>query len=1028
MGILTRFTLRTLAKSRTRTVVSIIGIALSCALITAIFSTITSIEGGIVQHEIESLGSWEVSFSGLSANALTRLENDDRATNVAVSYELGSAVADVKELQASSSETAADEMGDVGETDAAASESGSITTSYPSYLTVKTLPQAAKGDLAAWATKGTGDEALTMLPELTEGNLPQSSSEIVLPLSYKGEQPQGLGITSDGEIELGSTVTLAMGQRVRTDATGAQTPQSAADVAAQVELSGATEELKNVSERTYTVVGFMGGASYGYSGEFTTSAAGSVALTAPTDAQGAGENASASAFVTTNVAAYDQIESWADEICGTTNYNGTGTGTPSVAITHDNLLRYQGRTDGRAIWNTLWQMAAILCGVVMLASVSLIYTAFAISVTERTRQLGLLSGIGASARQLRQSVLVEALLLGAVGIPAGLALGIAGTAVTLGAMSEEFASLLQTTATVSLTLDWRALLVAVLLSLVTLLVSAFVPAVKASRASAVDAMRQSNTVRIRKHRGHVGGRIAQALFGVPGLVAHRNLTRSGSRSRVVVVSLAVSVALVIACGCLDAYIQPLMGAASRGSYPEGTDALVYLSSYDTQSDGSTNLMEALADFRSQLGGVEGASEVAAEISTSVAASIPAAMVSDDVSAYLKDNEGVLESTPYQLLGDAATQEEKSLSNVANDGSVAANLSVYYLEDSDWRAFVSQLGLPEDEYCDASNPRAIGIGSFLTSDGSRYVTMGGIQTAGTITLYSSEASNAEIGGGYSFYGVYTTPDGQTKLTYATADEDGNTSLKTIDASDAPCVQTLEVGAVTTQIPNCLKGSGINYAFPQVILPASAIGSVAGATSGAGGTDISCLTAQVANLYLSVDENTNAAKELDDIASVFSEKNEGTSLFINNFSESLKNSLDSARLMQVLIILFSAITMLIALANVFNTLTNSIILRTREFAMLRSCGMGDRAFAKMMVYECASYALRGLAGGIVLAAGISWLMWNSMELAFSGIGLAMPMPYVLLACAGAAVVLALSAAYALRRSHAQNLVEALRCDAL
>ena len=1028
MGILTRFTLRTLAKSRTRTVVSIIGIALSCALITAIFSTITSIEGGIVQHEIESLGSWEVSFSGLSANALTRLENDDRATNVAVSYELGSAVADVKELQASSSETAADEMGDVGETDAAASESGSITTSYPSYLTVKTLPQAAKGDLAAWATKGTGDEALTMLPELTEGNLPQSSSEIVLPLSYKGEQPQGLGITSDGEIELGSTVTLAMGQRVRTDATGAQTPQSAADVAAQVELSGATEELRNVSERTYTVVGFMGGASYGYSGEFTTSAAGSVALTAPTDAQGAGENASASAFVTTNVAAYDQIESWADEICGTTNYNGTGTGTPSVAITHDNLLRYQGRTDGRAIWNTLWQMAAILCGVVMLASVSLIYTAFAISVTERTRQLGLLSGIGASARQLRQSVLVEALLLGAVGIPAGLALGIAGTAATLAGMSEEFVSLLETSGAVGLTLDWRVLLVAVLLSLVTLLVSAFVPAVKASRASAVDAMRQSNTIRIRKYRGHVGGRIAQALFGIPGLVAHRNLTRSGSRSRVVVVSLAVSVALVIACGCLDAYIQPLMGAASRGSYPEGTDALIYLSSYDTQSDGSTRLMEALADFRSQLSGVEGASEVAAEISTSVAASIPAAMVSDDVSAYLKNNEGVLESTPYQLLGDAATQEEKSLSNVANDGSVAANLSVYYLEDSDWRAFVSQLGLPEDEYCDASNPRAIGIGSYLTSDGSRYVTMGGIQTAGTITLYSSEADNAEIGGDYSFYGVYATPDGQTKLAYTTADEDGNTSLKTIDASDATCVQTLEVGAVTTQIPNCLKGSGINYAFPQVILPASAIGSVAGATSGAGGTDISCLTAQVANLYLSVDENTNAAKELDDIASVFSEKNEGTSLFINNFSESLKNSLDSARLMQVLIILFSAITMLIALANVFNTLTNSIILRTREFAMLRSCGMGDRAFAKMMVYECASYALRGLAGGIVLAAGISWLMWNSMELAFSGIGLAMPMPYVLLACAGAAVVLALSAAYALRRSHAQNLVEALRCDAL
>ncbi len=1061
MGILTRFTLRTLAKSRTRTVVSIIGIALSCALITAIFSTITSIEGGIIQHEIESLGSWEVSFSGLSANALTRLENDDRATNVAVSYELGSAIADMKELQAfadaanesETDDTAADGTSDANSTDAvetdgvgsaeadeatatetsdadssdlSESSTNNAATSYPSYLTVKTLPQSAKGNVAAWATRGTGEVALSALPQLTEGSLPQSSSEIVLPLSYKGEQPQGLGITSDGGIQLGSTVTLAMGRRVRTDASGAQTPQSAADIAAQVELNGATEELTNVSEHTYTVVGFMGGTSYGYSGELTTSAAGSVALTAPTDAQSAGENASASAFVTTSIASYDQIESWADEVCGAANYNGTG--TPGVAITHDNLLRYQGRTDGRAIWYTLWQMAAILCGVVMLASVSLIYTAFAISVTERTRQLGLLSGIGASRRQLRQSVLIEALLLGAVGIPVGLALGIAGTAVTFGAMSEEFASLLETSVAVGITLDWRVLLVAVLLSLVTLLVSALIPAVKASRASAIDAMRQSGTVRVRKHRGRVGGRIAQALFGVPGLVAHRNLTRSGSRSRVVVVSLAVSVALVIACGCLDAYMQPLMGAANRGSYPDGTDALVYLSSYDTQSDGSTNLTDALTDFRSQLSEVEGASEVAAELSTSIAASIPATMVGDDVSTYLKDNEGVLESTPFQLLGDAATQEERSLSNVADDGSVAANLSVYYLEDSDWRAFVSQLGLSEDEYCDASHPRAIGINSFMTSDGSRYVTMSGIQAAGTITLYSSEPNAAEIDGAYSFYGVYTTPDGQTKLAYATADKNGNTSLKTVDANDATCVQTLEVGAVTTQVPDCLKGSGINYAFPQVILPASAIGSVAGAASATDGAATSCLTAQVANLYLSVDENTNAAKELDDIASVFSERNEGTSLFFNNFSESLKSSLDSARLLQVLIILFSVITMLIALANVFNTLTNSIILRTREFAMLRSCGMGDRAFAKMMVYECASYALRGLAGGIVLAAGISWLMWNSMELAFSGVGLAMPAPYVLLACAGAAVVLALSAVYALRRSHAQNLVEALRCDAL
>ncbi len=1033
MGILTRFTLRTLAKSRARTVVSIIGIALSCALITAIFTTITSIEGGLVQHELETSGSWEVSFAGLSPNALTRLENDERATDVAVSYELGSAITGENELEDSADETSTNETdGDTDEdveTDAA--ETASSALSYSSYLTVKTLPQTTKGTETAVVTKGASGAALAVLPTLTEGRLPQSEGEIVLPLSFKGEQPQDYGVTASEALELGSTVTLSLGQRVRTDAQGAQTPQSCADTAAQLEGSGATEELVDASPRTYTVVGFVSTSSYGYTGDLISSAAGNVALTAATDAQSTGENASAIAYATTNIPTYNQIQDWTDEICGTTNYRGTG--TPSVAVMHDSLLRWQGRTSGRAIWATLWQLAAILCGVVMLASVSLIYTAFAISVAERTRQLGLLSGIGASRRQLRQSVLAEALILGAAGIPAGLALGIVGTAITLSVMSEEFSSMLMTTTKVTLTLDWRVLLVAVALSLVTLLVSALIPAVKAGRTSAVDAMRQAGTVRIRTHRGHIGGRVAQTLFGIPALVAHRNLTRSGSRSYVVVASLAVSVTLVIVCGCLDAYMQPLMGMASSNGYPEGTDALVVLSTYGTNEENLVdNAADKLASLRSQIDDIEGAGEVAVELSTSVTASIPASMVSADTVSYLKSNEGVLSASVTELLGDSATSEQRELTSVADDGSVAAGLSIYYLEDSDWRAYVSQLGLSEDEYCDTANPRGIGVNSYVTSDGSRYTTTGGLSSPGTITLYNDKLSASDADAGTNFYGVFTTPDGQVKLAYTGLDGQGNTTLTTIDANEASCVQQLEVGHVTTEVPNSLKGTGINYTFPQVILPASAIASTAGVTS-SNEKAPSCLSAQVASLCLSLDDTTDASKKLEDVVSVFSEKlfsedNGNTSLYVNNLSESAKNSLDACRLFKILLILFSVITMLIALANVFNTLTNSIILRTREFAMLRSCGMGDAAFAKMMVYECASYALRGLLIGIVLAGGISRLMWDSMQLSFNGLGVALPLPYVLLACAGTAVVLALSAAYALWRSHAQNLVDALRCDAL
>ncbi len=46
-------------------------------------------------------------------------------------------------------------------------------------------------------------------------------------------------------------------------------------------------------------------------------------------------------------------------------------------------------------------------------------------------------------------------------------------------------------------------------------------------------------------------------------------------------------------------------------------------------------------------------------------------------------------------------------------------------------------------------------------------------------------------------------------------------------------------------------------------------------------------------------------------------------------------------------------MIAVANVFNTISTNIKLRRRELAMLRSVGMSDRDFNKMMRFECVLY---------------------------------------------------------------------------
>ncbi len=182
-----------------------------------------------------------------------------------------------------------------------------------------------------------------------------------------------------------------------------------------------------------------------------------------------------------------------------------------------------GVTPDTAIWNTLYQIAGILAAVVMVAGISLVYNSFAISVAERTRQFGLLSSLGASRRQLRRTVLTEALVIGVAGIPAGLALGLAGCYVVFGILGEGIA-LMARGAEAHVAVSPVVLGIAALLGLVTLLVSAWIlPSARAaSRPSTPSA----------RCRMCVSPVALSALSAVLPTVANAVRSRARSASRV----------------------------------------------------------------------------------------------------------------------------------------------------------------------------------------------------------------------------------------------------------------------------------------------------------------------------------------------------------------------------------------------------------------------------------------------------------------------------------------------------------------
>ena len=81
MSIFTRFTLQSLKRNRTRTVVSIIGIALSCALITAVLTSVVSLSNMLIQRTGDEEGWWYGEVMPVDEQSFTALTEDPEVTD-----------------------------------------------------------------------------------------------------------------------------------------------------------------------------------------------------------------------------------------------------------------------------------------------------------------------------------------------------------------------------------------------------------------------------------------------------------------------------------------------------------------------------------------------------------------------------------------------------------------------------------------------------------------------------------------------------------------------------------------------------------------------------------------------------------------------------------------------------------------------------------------------------------------------------------------------------------------------------------
>ncbi len=393
---------------------------------------------------------------------------------------------------------------------------------------------------------GLGEGAEDILPiHLIAGSFPAAEDEILL--------PEHLVRSGGREYRVGDTWTLSLGVRVLDGRVLTQeTSYCHVDNSGLDVLNG--EELETREERTYTVTGFYERLPLKME---TNSAPGYTAFT-----RADGKPSSRYLYDT-----YFRMKHPGD-LYSFLEENDLGDSSHQI---NQELLAFSDSFRYHSFLTVVYRLSALVLVLILLAAAAVIYNAFSLSVSERTRQFGLLSSIGATWKQLHYMVLLEALTVSAIGIPLGILSGIGGIGAALLGLGDLFANSYFGNAPMTVKVSPVSVLIAAVLSLLAVIFSAWIPARRAAGMNAIEAIHQSRDVT-------AGGKPAKTakltyvLFGLPGVLASRNVKRSRKKARIIILSLLMSMVLFLSAAAFTDYLTEAVGGRSEYTpRPEESD-------------------------------------------------------------------------------------------------------------------------------------------------------------------------------------------------------------------------------------------------------------------------------------------------------------------------------------------------------------------------------------------------------------------------------------------------------------------------
>ena len=349
--------------------------------------------------------------------------------------------------------------------------------------------------------------------KLIEGRLPNNENEVIISNNIKTE--------GDVDLNVGDTIKLNVGQRECDD----KLLGESAYVVEYKYLSDGTveivkeEHLINTSPQEYKIVGIIEKDIYE---EYSNPGYSVFTISEPIDLL--------NVYVKyKNV--FKTIQN-SDSIIRNLNYE-------SDLKYNDSLLYYYGIGENNNFIKFSISILLIILILITFASVIVIYNAFAISVTERIKQFGLFSSIGATKKQLRYTIFFEVFVVGTIGIVLGLILSFIGINIILSVINK----LLVDSLSISLELSIYPLymLISLIFIIFTIVLAAYYPSKKASRVSPIEAIRLNNEIKIKKIKTP---KLIQKL-GIETEIAYKNMKRNKKKYNITILSLFLSIVLYV---------------------------------------------------------------------------------------------------------------------------------------------------------------------------------------------------------------------------------------------------------------------------------------------------------------------------------------------------------------------------------------------------------------------------------------------------------------------------------------------------